>query len=81
MAPTRDNPHQSAQALTGTPGACPFGFGAQPQDFALVSAAEPVPVDITAELELTGGCEVTANDPTGLYCRLRGARRTSSASW
>jgi len=61
--------------LTGTPGTCPFCSGALPQDFVLVSADEPIPVDITAELVLTGRFEVNADDPTGFYYRLRDARR------
>jgi hypothetical protein len=51
--------------LTGTPGTCPFCSGAMPQDFVLVSAAEPIPADI----------EVIADDPTGFYYRLRDAKR------
>jgi len=61
--------------LTGTPGTCPFCSGAQPQDFVLVSASEPIPVDITAELVLTGKFEVNQDDPTGFYYRLRDAKR------
>jgi hypothetical protein len=61
--------------LTGTPGTCPFCSGAQPQDFVLVSASEPVPVDITAELVLTGRFEVVQDDPTGFYYRLLDAKR------
>jgi hypothetical protein len=61
--------------LTGTPGTCPFCFGALPQDFVLVSAEKPVPVDITAELVLTGRFEVTQDDPTGFYYRLRNAKQ------
>ena len=61
--------------LTGTPGTCPFCSGALPQDFVLVSADEPIPADITAELVLTGRFEVTQDDPTGFYYRLRNAKR------
>ena len=61
--------------LTGTPGTCPFCSGALPQDFVLVSASEPIPVDITAELVLTGKFEVIQDDPTGFYYRLRDAKR------
>jgi hypothetical protein len=61
--------------LTGTPGTCPFCSGAQPQDFVLVTASEPIPVDITAELVLTGRFEVNQDDPTGFYYRLRDAKR------
>jgi hypothetical protein len=60
--------------LTGTPGTCPFCFGAGPESFVLVTAAVPVPADITAELALSGRFEVAANDPTGFYYRLRDAR-------
>ncbi len=61
--------------LTGTPGTCPFCAGAQPQGFVLVSAAEPVPADAATELTLTGRFEVTADDPTGFYYRMRDAKR------
>ena len=61
--------------LTGTPGTCPFCSGALPQDFVLVSADEPIPADITAELVLTGRLELSQDDPTGFYYRLRDARR------
>ena len=61
--------------LTGTPGTCPFCSGALPQDFVLVSADEPIPVDITAEFVLTGRFEVSQDDPTGFYYRLRNAKR------
>jgi hypothetical protein len=61
--------------LTGTPGTCPFCSGALPQDFVLVSAAEPIPVDITAELVLSGRFELSQDDPTGFYYRLREAKR------
>ena len=59
--------------LTGTPGTCPFCFGAGPQDFVLVSAAQPVPADPTVELALAGTFAVAADDPSGFYYRLRGA--------
>jgi len=61
--------------LTGTPGTCPFCSGALPQDFVLVSAAEPIPADITVELVLTGRFELSQDDPTGFYYRLRDAKR------
>lgn len=61
--------------LTGTPGTCPFCSGALPQDFVLVSADEPIPVDITAEFVLTGKFEINQDDPTGFYYRLRNAKR------
>ena len=61
--------------LTATPGTCPFCSGALPQDFVLVSASEPIPVDITAELTLTGRFELNQNDETGFYYRLRDAKR------
>ena len=61
--------------LTGTPGTCPFCSGALPQDFVLVSAEEPIPVDITAEYVLTGKFELNQDDPTGFYYRLRNAKR------
>ncbi len=60
--------------LTGTPGTCPFCLGFGPESFVLVRAAEPVPVDITTELLLAGRFEITRNDPTGFYYRLKEAR-------
>lgn len=62
--------------LTGTPGTCPFCFGYGPENFVLVSAAEPVPIDITVDLKLVGRFEVVLDDPTGFYYRLRDARLT-----
>jgi hypothetical protein len=59
--------------LTGTPGTCPFCLGFGPENFVLVSAAEPVPVDITTELLLAGRFEIAPKDPTGFYYRLREA--------
>jgi hypothetical protein len=59
--------------LTGTPGTCPFCFGFGPESFILVSAAEPVPTDVTVELLLSGRFEITPSDPTGFYYRLRDA--------
>jgi hypothetical protein len=59
--------------LTGTPGTCPFCLGFGPESFVLVSAAEPVPVDVTTELLLAGRFEVAPKDPTGFYYRLREA--------
>jgi len=46
----------------------------------LVSAAEPVPIDITAELVLTGRFEVKADDPVGFYHRLRDAKRRTGGN-
>ncbi len=60
--------------LTGTPGTCPFCLGFGPESFVLVSAVEPVPVDVTTELLLAGRFEITPNDPTGFYYRLQEAR-------
>jgi hypothetical protein len=62
--------------LTGTPGTCPFCLGFGPESFVLVSATEPVPVDVTTELLLAGRFEITPKDPTGFYYRLREARVT-----
>jgi hypothetical protein len=59
--------------LTGTPGTCPFCFGYGPESFILVSAAEPVPSDVTVQLLLSGRFEISPNDPTGFYYRLRDA--------
>ena len=59
--------------LTGTPGTCPFCFGYGPESFILVSAAEPVPADVTVQLLLSGRFEISPNDPTGFYYRLRNA--------
>jgi hypothetical protein len=60
--------------LTGTPGTCPFCLGYGPEDFVLVSTVEPVPIDLTTELLLAGRFELTPQDPTGFYYRLREAR-------
>jgi hypothetical protein len=60
--------------LTGSPGTCPFCFGFGPESFILVTAAEPVPADVTASLHLSGKFEISPNDPTGFYYRLRDAR-------
>jgi len=60
--------------LTGTPGTCPFCLGLGPENFLLVSAVEPVPIDITTELLLAGRFEITPKDPTGFYYRLIEAR-------
>jgi len=60
--------------LTGTPGTCPFCFGFGPENFVLISAMEPVPVDVTTELLLAGRFEITPKDPTGFFYRLREAR-------
>lgn len=60
--------------LTGTPGTCPFCLGFGPENFVLISAAEPVPVDVTAELLLAGRFEIVPKDPTGFCYRLREAR-------
>jgi len=59
--------------LTGTPGTCPFCFGAGPESFLLVTASKPIPVDVAAELDLKGRFETVQNDPTGFYYRLRDA--------
>jgi hypothetical protein len=59
--------------LTGTPGTCPFCAGFGPESFILVSAAEPVPTDVTVQLLLSGRFEISPNDPTGFYYRLRQA--------
>ena len=59
--------------LTGTPGTCPFCFGYGPESFILVTAAEPVPSDVTVQLLLSGRFEISPNDPTGFYYRLRNA--------
>jgi hypothetical protein len=59
--------------LTGTPGTCPFCFGYGPESFMLVSAADPVPADVTVQLLLSGRFEISPNDPTGFYYRLRDA--------
>jgi hypothetical protein len=59
--------------LTGTPGTCPFCFGFGPESFILVSAAEPVPSDVTVQLLLSGRFEISPNDPTGFYYRLGNA--------
>lgn len=60
--------------LTGTPGTCPFCLGLGAESFVLVSAAEPVPIDVATELQLSGRFEVSASDPTGFYYRLRDAK-------
>ncbi len=62
--------------LTGTPGTCPFCFGYGPESFVLVTATEPVPADVTVELQLSGRFEISPNDPTGFYYRLRDAHIT-----
>jgi hypothetical protein len=59
--------------LTGSPGTCPFCFGFGPESFILVTAAEPVPADVTASLHLSGRFEISPNDATGFYYRLRDA--------
>jgi hypothetical protein len=59
--------------LTGTPGTCPFCWGMGPEAFILVSAAQPIPSDVTVELQLKGKFEALQNDPTGFYYRLRDA--------
>lgn len=59
--------------LTGTPGTCPFCWGMGPEAFILVSAAQPIPSDVTVELLLKGKFEALNNDPTGFYYRLRDA--------
>jgi hypothetical protein len=56
--------------LTGSPGTCPFCFGFGPESFILVTAAEPVPADVTASLHLSGRFEITPDDATGFYYRL-----------
>jgi len=60
--------------LTGTPGTCPFCSGALPQDFVLVTADKPIPVDITAEQVLTGRFELGQDDPSGFCYRLKDAK-------
>jgi hypothetical protein len=59
--------------LTGTPGTCPFCFGYGPESFVLVTAAEPVPADVTVQLLLSGKFVISPDDPTGFYYRLRDA--------
>jgi hypothetical protein len=60
--------------LTGTPGTCPFCLGVGPEGFVLISAAKPVPADITVELLLRGRFVMSQDDPTGFYYRIRDAQ-------
>ena len=60
--------------LTGTPGTCPFCFGYGPESFVLVEAAEPVPADVSVQLLLSGRFSAKAEDASGFYYRLSGAR-------
>lgn len=60
--------------LTGTPGTCPFCLGLGPESFILIDAAEPVPIDITAEFLFRGRFKLTRDDSTtGFYYRLEEA--------
>jgi hypothetical protein len=60
--------------LLGYPPGCPFHWHAKPTQFIEIVAATPFPVDQNRAITITGVLELTGEDESGIFYRLKDAR-------
>lgn len=74
MMPLENAPAQRHFVLLGYPPGCPFHFHALPNQFIEIYAEEPVPLNETDATIVSGVLELTGEDESGVFFRLRSAR-------
>ena len=74
MMPLENGLRQKHFVLLGYPPGCPFHMHALPNQFIEVYAAVPVRVDEMNPTIITGTLELTGQDESGIFYRLRNAR-------
>lgn len=74
MMPLENSARQKRFVLLGYPPGCPFHMHALPNQFIEVFAAVPVKVDEMNPTVITGTLELTGQDESGIFYRLRNAR-------
>lgn len=74
MIPLENGARQRHFVLLGYPPGCPFHMHALPNQFIEVYAAVPVRVDEMNPTVITGTLELTGEDESGIFYRLRNAR-------
>lgn len=74
MMPLENGTRQKHFVLLGYPPGCPFHMHALPNQFIEVYAAVPVRVDEMNPTVITGTLELTGQDESGIFYRLRNAR-------
>lgn len=74
MMPLENGARQKHFVLLGYPPGCPFHMHALPNQFIEVYAAVPIRVDETNPTIVTGTLELTGQDESGIFYRLRNAR-------
>lgn len=74
MMPLENGARQKHFVLLGYPPGCPFHMHALPNQFIEVYAAVPVAVDEMRSIVITGTLELTGQDESGIFYRLRNAR-------
>jgi len=74
MMPLENGARQKHFVLLGYPPGCPFHMHAMPNQFIEVYAVVPVRVDEMNPTIITGTLELTGQDESGIFYRLRNAR-------
>ncbi|MEM8827505.1 MAG: DUF3299 domain-containing protein [Pseudomonadota bacterium] len=74
MMPLEATDKQSYFVLLGYPPGCPFHFHAAPSQFIEVFADTPFPTDEQKLFVVSGVLELTGEDESGIFYRLRDAR-------
>jgi len=74
MMPLETSAHQKHFVLLGYPPGCPFHFHAMPNQFIEVYSAVPVKTDESKLLVISGVLELTGQDESGIFYRIRNAR-------
>lgn len=74
MTPLENGARQKHFVLLGYPPGCPFHFHAMPNQFIEVYADTPFPTDEAKVHVVTGVLELTGQDESGIFYRLRKAK-------
>jgi hypothetical protein len=74
MMPLDNSARQKHFVLLGYPPGCPFHLHALPNQFIEVYSAVPVKVDEMNPIVITGTLELTGQDESGIFYRLRNAQ-------
>jgi uncharacterized protein len=73
MMPLEPGRTQRRFVLLAYPPGCPFHFHAMPNQFIEVLAASPVPTNEVKMLTISGTLELTGQDESGIFYRLKGS--------
>lgn len=74
MMPLENSMKQSHFVLLGYPPGCPFHMHALPNQFIEVYASTPLPIDQMNPIVIRGTLELSGQDESGIFYRLRNAR-------